>query len=289
MSALAERAMLVSLTLSAWTARKLDRTLIQPFLKELGADERAGAMELRLVPEEAIEPTRQVRAAARERYKRLTLPWGNENLRILSMDAFWDFQTAMAEERARVEAVDEAFVRCYPDLYADAERRLGPVLFRVAQLPRVEEIRGRFGFTLNILPVSDANDFRVGLDAATVEHLRAEIRSELTQRYQDAQQDLWTRLVDALRHFVAMAGDTKRKLYPSVLENLRDIARIAPSLTLEPNPSFNTLCQTVEDLTANLTTQQLRNSKALRTASAAEAKAVLTQLDSALAAWRTAR
>src|SRR5574340_1123555 len=83
---LQQLAMLASLNISMWTARKYDRKVTTEATRSHGAAEDAGRFNKLLVPKTAIQPLEQAAGAARREHDEWTLPWGNNGERLLPGD-----------------------------------------------------------------------------------------------------------------------------------------------------------------------------------------------------------
>src|SRR5574337_447368 len=121
---LQQLAMLASLNISMWTARKYDRKVTQETTKSHAADEDAGRFNKLLVPKEAIAPLEQQAGAARREHDQWTMPWGNNGERLLPGEKFMDYTAAMKLHRAEFWKRFAVFEQEYPTLKANA-RRLG--------------------------------------------------------------------------------------------------------------------------------------------------------------------
>ncbi|HYE90819.1 MAG TPA: hypothetical protein VEA38_07370, partial [Terriglobales bacterium] len=227
-NALSERAMIVDLSLSAWGAKRLDRATTNEVITAKGAAKDAGTWHKLLVPEGALDAVTKAHSRAGARHRELTLPWG-ENGRILSAAAWFDYSQAMAEERTNCERAHREFVALYPELVRGAPARLGPT-FCASDFPAADMIARRFAFKLEVMPVPHHDDFRVHLGDDIEAHIRREIESTVGSRQDEAQRELWTRLLKTVRHFATTMAEEGKTFQKTTVSNLIDIATLAPKL-----------------------------------------------------------
>jgi hypothetical protein len=282
-TSLADRSMTVALHLRMWKGQRIDRRVTNEVLNQRGAAADAGRFEKHLVPPASLAAVNQAHSRARARHNSLTLPWGDEGVRILSSRAYFDYASAMQEEQVNCEDAHREFCREYPRLLAMAPMRLGTDLFSGADFPSETQIASKFGFELVTLPVPSAGDFRVELGADVEARIKQDIERTVTSRYADAQRDLWERLQDVLRHFVATMGQSDKVFRNTTVTKLTDLAKVAPKLSLQQDPKLEALCAEVLTITQGTVPDDFRKSEALRTESADKARAALKKIESALA------
>jgi hypothetical protein len=279
---LSERAMTVSLHLSAWRGQRIDRDLTREVLAERQAASDAGRFEKYLVPPKALEPVNKAHTQARQRHYRLTLPWGDENVRILASAAFFEYNNAMSEERSNCERTYDDFCASYPRYLAEAPARLVK-LFDPKDFPSPTEIASKFGFSIQILPVPDKADFRVTLGGEIEDEIRENIERTVTDRLALAQQDLWARVLDTVKHFAQTMREDDKVFRDTTVTKLADLARLAPKLSLSADPRLEEICADVLAIADGLDPDDLRKNKRIRSEAADQAQAALAKIESAMA------
>jgi len=158
---IAERAMLVRLNLSAWTARKHDRRISEEVASQHGAACDAGRYNKQLVAKERLDKIGKIRGAAYSAHCKLTLPWSDEGYRVLLTQHYFDYTTEIAQCRNEYETAVRDFLSDWPEIVAEAQARLGG-MYDPADYPT--DIASRFAFQTGIRPIPTGADFRVKLD-----------------------------------------------------------------------------------------------------------------------------
>src|SRR6185436_6662823 len=121
---LSEKALLVTLSLSKFEPKKTDKRITRQVTQENGT--AAGMLRVgkQLLPDQAIEPIRKLHGEIREYHYAHSLPWGENNERLLSSAFFIEYQDQMAKFRmADVQLVEE-FVGNYPQAVETARSQL---------------------------------------------------------------------------------------------------------------------------------------------------------------------
>jgi len=283
------RGLLVNTNVRVWTGEKRDRAITREICSLKGAEDNAVRANKSLLGEHirgVQTAERTVRHAVNER----TLPWMDDGTRILKGAAFIGFTEAMAEPvRLFDEAVD-AFIAAYPEIIYEARRRLGAA-YDERDFPSQGRLRERFGVKLTYLPVPSSDDFRVTLSDAEIAAVRRNAEDALRTTVNDAVRSLLDRLQEPvarmatrLRLFRRTAGGkVQHPFRDSLVDNVREIVRIAPSLNLMDDPRIAELCADIErSLTAH-DPDELRGSALLRETVAEEADAILRRLQGAFA------
>lgn len=237
---LSSRAMLVNVSISQWSARKLDKRVTADVNASHGAGADAGRYNKSLIARDALAEIKTIVSAARADHVKLTLPWLQDGTRILPAAGFAKYSETMRKHREAFEAATADFVANYPDYVRDAAAYLNG-MFDPAEYPDASQIERRFAWSLRVFPMPDAADFRVDLAKETVDAMRREIADAMSDAVSDAMADAFDRLHKAVRHmadklreFKPKSGDDRATgiFRDSLVENVRELVAILPGLNL---------------------------------------------------------
>lgn len=273
--------MTTSLHFRAWEGQKVCKRTTREVLQERHVDADGGTFTKHLVPKIELDPIRKAIAAARTRFRSLSLAWGEDGLRIISSANFFTFQAAMTEERDPFDREANAFADRYPALVAYAPTRMNG-LYDPNDFPATNVIRSLFSMRLEISPIPAKEDFRVALGAEAEEVIRNEIEQTVSERLGEAQRELWERLFDTLKHFTSTMVDSEAKFKNTTVEKLRDLARLAPKLSLVPDPKLDDLCRGIDSLLGGLHADDLRTNLSVRKDTAQMAAQKLAEIERAM-------
>lgn len=287
LNVLANRAMLASVRISVWTARKVDKKVTAETNAANYASADAGRYNKALLAKDALAAVTTAASAARLAHYSLTLPWMDDGSRILPAAAYDKYSADMRTIRLQFETAVSDFVSNYSNYVADARRRLGD-MYNADEYPEPAHIEAKFKFETRILPMPDATDFRVDLGDAVAAQIRADITRDTFAALETAQRDVWQRIAGVVGHMVerlqeykpaTRKGDKVTGIFrDSLVENVRELVEILPALNLTADPY---LTEITARLAAELCTHDadtLRESDHIRETTAASAARILADV-----------
>ncbi len=271
---LANRAMLVRLSISQWTARKHDKNATHTVENHYGAQD-AGRFNKVLIAQDAIKAVEKTANSARTWHYDQTLPWTDEGYRLLPAANFAEYSAKMRELHAAFDAAVDQFCANYPDLVIDAKIRLNG-LFNPSDYPRY--VRDRFGLETQISPVPMAADFRVALRDEETAEIQAEIEERTAQATTAAHQDLYRRLADTIGHMADKLA-TDAIFRNSLVDNLRELCELLPRLDLQGDPVLAQIRAHAEQKLLRYDADTLRDNPSARAETARDATAILAAME----------
>jgi hypothetical protein len=235
-SKISSSAMLVDLSLSVWTGRKLDKTVSAEVDVSKNAKGRAGNYHKNLLAgSEKLAEISKLSSTIRNWSYSQTSPWSDAGTRLLPSTLFFDYKAKLAEyEKMFSDKVTE-FLAEYDVLVSKAAFQLGD-LFNREDYPVVEKIQSKFGLHYTFSPVPEAGDFRVDIGNAGMSELREQYQSAYKSRIEASMKDVWERLHDALskmsERFDYDGSGTKKIFRDSLVENAQELTGLLKHLNL---------------------------------------------------------
>lgn len=271
-NALSERALLSTLHIHMWTARKYDRQISSDVAKSHNTREEAGRYNKRLLPFEApsYEAVKLLSGQARAYHYEQTLPWGNDGIRILPSLNYFKYTQDMVEFRDRFEVTARAFCKEYPSMRKAAKQALNG-MYRDEDYPDDRAISNKFGFEIAYMPFPDSADFRVDLGDEHVSMVRDQIAQQVDSAAQVAMRDLWQRLYDAVATMSDKLNNTDAIFRDTLVGNLRDLCQLLPRLNFTSDNKLEEMRSQVEWNLARYEADALRQDKVLRASVAQQA------------------
>jgi len=195
---IASSAMLVELSISSWTARKLDKKVSTQVDLDKQTKTRAGNYNKNLLAGTGfLDTITKYAANARAWHISQTLPWSDNGLRLLPMSNFMAYKQNLTTLETNYQALVDKFIIAYPNLVSAAAFQLGD-LFNRDEYPEAEKIVNKFKFNVNYLPVPMAGDFRIDIGEEAKAELVANCEKAYTDRLNNAMKDAWGRLHECL-------------------------------------------------------------------------------------------
>jgi hypothetical protein len=297
-TSLSSKAMLCTISISVWPARKYDPDASDEIAALHKAQKDAGRYNKLLVPKDALRELNQIAGEARQDHYFLTLPWSDEGFRVLPAATYMEHAEKMRRHLARFDPAVSRFESGFAVLVEDQSRehsRLG-TLFNVADYPGMrlengkpilyssQELRSKFSFETKVLPLPDASDFRVSLGEEDRQRIKRQIEASLTASLQVGTRELWQRLYKVVRHisdrlteYNAAEEGKGRKLYDAWVSNIVEIVDVLPKLNITGDRELERMA---EDVRSSLLVDpnELRKSESARTDTAKAAAAIAARM-----------
>lgn len=274
---LSDRALLVQLNISTWSANKLDKEISAETSAIKGAISNSVRTHKSLLPMcDMLTDIKSKATLIRQRFYDNTLPWGVKGIQILPTANYLAFMTEFRKEKAEYESLVQRFVPEYPQLVLDAQRFLGTA-YKPADYPEAHEIADKFKMDMQVMPVPN-NDFRVNIADEELERIHDEVSARVKQAAQGAMQDVWQRLYDKVKHFAEKMDDPKAIFRDSTVDHLVDLCELLPRLNVMDDPNLEAMRQEVEAKLAGYNPDVLRTSPTTRQTVADEANDIAAKM-----------
>lgn len=145
-------AMLVELSISLWTARKLDKRASDDVTTTNNADKGVARVTKSLLGNcDELDALVKFGSNVRNMHYNSTLPWSDMGPRLLPTVKFFAYQKMMTQIEAEFNRMVQAFLDAYDLEVAQAQAKLGD-LFDVNEYPSVGDLRSKFSFRINYIP-----------------------------------------------------------------------------------------------------------------------------------------
>lgn len=281
--ALGERAMLISLNMSSWTARRHDKKISKEVADKHGATRDPGTYNKALIAKGALERVSKAISAARSFHYANSLPWLDDGWRVLPAGNFIEYSSKMRALEEDYWAAVRAFIENYPSVVEEAREQLNG-MFDQADYP--VDITGKFGFVRRKAPLPDQQDFRVELGAEAVAAIRQEIEAYTMDAVREATRDLWQRAFDVVSRMaerlrlysVEDDGKVENPFRDTLVENVRDIASLLPRLNFTNDEGLAKLAEVINRDLTGIDPQTLRENEVMRSAVAKSAEAIVASM-----------
>ena len=246
MTTLSSRAMLTTLRISQWTARRLDRDETRRVNASHGLRIEAARVNKKLLPFGVeLERVHQITGAIRKDFAARTLPWGIDGVSILKASAYMEFVDLVNRWQDDWHGAVEAFFDAYPTLYREAQLELG-TLFNADDYPDVSDLRRRFAFSVRFMPVPDAQDWRVDVGDKERKRLEEDIRKRLIETEREAMGEAWRRLKEVLDRTHERLASPDAIFRDSLVENAVEICSVLPMLNVSDDPALEDARRSLE-------------------------------------------
>ncbi len=271
-------AMVLNLQIGIWQGYRLDKEASKKVTADANADGDAARVNKHLVPKESLKDIVSASNAVRSHFYERTLPWKDNGDRLLTRVMFRDF----IEEHERLvgvfkEAVDVFVTQAYPQARAKAEFRMGE-LFKADDYPPAESLRRRFYISTDIDAVTTAGDFRVEMEEAQIDSIRASMETAMGERINRAMHDVWERLATVVGHFATKMADGKAIFRDATVSNIAELVEILPGLNVTGDPALDQIADDVKRVLLGYDPTDLRKKPEIRSQAAGEAAEIMDRM-----------
>ena len=287
-SPLSRKAVLLSVNVSQWEGRKLDRKVTKETNERYHASDDAGRFNKLLLEKHRLEEMRSVVSRARDLFNTYTKPW-SKGTGILPNKLYNEFADKFRVLKREFNDVADRFCAEYP-MYVEERRAKLNGMFNESDYPSADLIRSKFKMDMRTMPVPDINDFRSDvLDADTIEDIKREMAESSDNILTDAMKDSVDQMKELIGHMATKlktygtSADGKRNFFQSTLvENVRDLAKLLPAFNLTDDPAFDAVVNRIERELCVEEYETLRDNEAARESVAKSADDILKDVEALL-------
>jgi hypothetical protein len=279
---ISEKAMLVALSISAWSGRKYDKDATAEVAQNHGTDaSRAGRFNKILVNPISLKDITSIAGNARNYTMSVTLPWLNDGIRIIPVDIYLEYVQRMSEYRSQFNQAVEKLLVEYDALVKQARLDLNG-LFKESDYPSAESIRRKHAFNVRVFNLPDSNDFRVSLSESEFQSTKQEIEQNLSEAQDNAVRDVFQRVSMRMEHMLKRLKEVEandgKGIRESMMSNISDLADILPKLNITNNPDIDGIAMQIKHDLATITSDDLRENQSSRIAAAQTARDILNKV-----------
>jgi len=261
---IASSAMLVELSISSWTARKLDKKVSTQVDLDKQTKTRAGNYNKNLLAGTGfLDTITKYAANARAWHISQTLPWSDNGLRLLPMSNFMAYKQNLTTLETNYQALVDKFIIAYPNLVSAAAFQLGD-LFNRDEYPEAEQIVKKFKFTVNYLPVPMAGDFRIEIEDYIKSEIHQSCERAFNDRLNNAMKDAWGRLHECLMRMSERLADNEKgekKIFrDSLIENAVELVDLLKHFNLTGDTNMELARKELAEAIMNHDADDLRES-----------------------------
>lgn len=297
---IASAAMLGSLNISVWEARKKDKQTEAEVTAAKGArSKRAASVHKHLFSEcPALEAIKSLRGEARVWFNQVTLPWDDNGNRLITTKNYLEIMNDANKYAKRFNDLVQVFKNTYSTEISKQAFEMG-ALFDRSEYPDVSELDHKFFFNLSVQPLPLAGDFRLDIGNEALEELRARCEADTQARLAGAVQDAWSRVKQqvewvhsrmsaVLEHDPEATettedGETRKKkrpkLYQSMLDNGIELCGLLRDLNVTNDPALEEARKMLETTLMRVDIDSLKESKELQQSTKTAMKSIMDKFN----------
>jgi hypothetical protein len=280
-------AMLVEVNVRQWTARKLDKSTTEEVVSNKNAQNKGAARVNKhlLAGRSELEVINQHVGTIRTYLYDVTLPWSDSGLRLLTTAKFMEFNQRMQEYEDKFNQLVDDFVTAYPTLITAQAMALGD-MFNRTEYPTADDIKHRFEFRVNYMPVPTSGDFRIDVGNEAQQELQSKLQKLADERIEHAMSDIKTRLKDHLARMSdrlsvdTVGGELKTRMFHnSLLDTAHELCALAKDLNITQDAELEQARVALKNAISGIAVDDLRKDIPTRTEVKKEVDAILSKFN----------
>jgi hypothetical protein len=280
-----DNAFLVRLSVSIWTARKIDKNATREAKTRAGATEKAGVKVYKsVIAADALDKIASIAGAARNEHRARTTPWSYDGPGAITAEGYPAYKAAMAGYEREFDLAVAHFYSVYAQERENAIGYLGN-MFDPHDYPNTDQLHDKFSFHVSAEPMPAADNFQVrGLPVEVVEEIKKDIKDQNAKALDNANQSAWTRVIETVEklklRLEEYSSGKVTKFYESWVDNVAELIKLIPSINVANDAELSRIGQKLAALTA-YSVEDLKAEPGLRAEIIKQAGAVLAGINAA--------
>lgn len=262
-------AILVELSISVWTARRLDKTASRAVTANNNAASGVANVNKKLLGDCAeLDAVQKFAANARNLHYSMSMPWSDMGMRLVPTTMYLSkYAKTMSELEQEFYRLVNVFLDAYQWEIGQAQVKLGD-LFNPDEYPTTDAVRNKFRFQLHEMPVPDVGDFRLDVSNEAMNALADKYKNYYTTQLNNAMGDLWQRTHTALSKMSERLdyadGETKKVFRDSLVDNVVEMVELLDTFNITGDTQMSAMKARLEDTLRGVTPDALREDGYLR-------------------------
>jgi hypothetical protein len=245
---LRDLAVLISLSMSSYSPRTLDREESRKLTQHKGA--QAGSAKVirdRLAGTKAADVLAQITAAqgeARATLYKSSLPWDDSGRRMCNNETAHDLIIDLRGKEAHITDLAGKFAEAWKTAGTEAQAALNGLWKADDYAASPDQMRAKFSMKIDIEPIPQAADLRMDVPGDILAEIRKQTEARITARFNAGCQDAYKRLYDVIDAMHKKLTDPEAIFRDSLVGNVRDMIDLLPVLNIGKDPKLNDLAET---------------------------------------------
>ena len=276
-------AVLVRLSISTWTGKKIDKHQSENVSAATGADKKAGKyIKDTMVGSAHVSQLTKYANNARNEYTARTLPWDDMGDRILTTSLLLPFKADFNGKRDEFFRRRDYICDNYEALKETSANYLG-AMYNPEDYPLVDAVYGKYDWRLTVKTVPDSGHLYLDLPAEDMEELRASLETENQEKTKHAMDTAWHRMHKMLAgmsdKLTETDDDKQKRFYDSFVSNPKDLCDMLQHLNITNDPELERARVMLERTITGADIDVIKESPAIREDMKTKVDSILKQFE----------
>lgn len=282
---IASGAVLIDMSISTWTGRKLDRKASDDITSQNNANKGVANVSKKLLGDcDELTAVQKFAANARNTHYAMTTPWSDLGLRATTTAMYINrYEREMGTLQSEFYKLVRTFLDAYDWEIQNAQLKLGS-LFNADEYPTRDSLESKFRFRYTAMPMPTAGDWRVDANNETAAVLKQSYEKYFNEQLTTAMGDIWKRAYDTLSKMserLDYAGKEDKKIFrDSLIDNVQDIIDLMTHCNIANDPAMAKAQHTLDMALRGVTPDALREDPYLRAQTKRQVDEVIKSLPS---------
>jgi hypothetical protein len=261
--------MLVDLSISMWAGRKGDKRASEEVASANNAQKGVARVTKSLLGDcDELDALVKFGAHAHSVNRNSTLPWSDSGPRLLPTARYFAYHKNMSAMQAEFYRMVDRLIDVYDLEVSQVQAKLGD-LFDVRDYPTADDIRKKFSFKFNYIPLPEAGDWRLDIGNEALASLKEQYESHFDGWFAAAMRDIWERLYKTLSTLSAQLSDKTEdgktpKIFTSVFDRALEIIDMMETCNLTGDPQMQLMQRRLSQTFKGVTVDDIKDDAYLR-------------------------
>mgnify|MGYP003674717772 FL=1 len=265
---IAASSMLVEVSISTYTGRKLDKRASEDVTSSNNAALGVANVHKKLLGNcTELDAIQKFVGNVRTLHYSMTMPWSDGGSRLLPTKQYFKYHKTMTGMQQEYEQLVKSFLSVYNWKVSQAQASLGDMWHR-DDYPTEESLRGKFKFRIAYIPLPEVDDFRVDVGKEGNEQIRAHYKEYYQQQLEGAMGNVWQRVHTAClkisERLDYKAGEKKNIFRDTMVSNAIDLVELLKVSNITQDPEMDRTARKLSAALNGVTADALREDAHLR-------------------------
>jgi hypothetical protein len=261
------RAMLTMVNISVPELKKTDKELARQLAADTGGKEQAFSARKTLVSCGELDAMRKLRGIVRNHVLyHYTQDFAGE-LKYLSTEAYFEFHPIITQYQQEFSQLLEQFMTVYQSTIVGAQLALGDS-FDPRDYPSEDELRSKFKFDVQYLPIADAQHWALDVEQDVMEDLTTQLDTFMAERETQRMREIWENLKAPLANMVDrldyIGAEDKKIFKGSLVDNVLKIVDVMRLANITGDSQMAAIQNKLTEALCSVTAESLREDDSLR-------------------------
>lgn len=265
----ARRAVKVALSISTWTAAKMDKRRSDDLTTMAGADPKAAQVRKNIMAgTKLVKDVSDFASMCRLEHTKMTLPWDDQGWRILPSSLMPEYKARFTAHQTQFDRMVQEVLDRYPTLVQISRNYLGD-LWNEDDYPNVDVVAEKYRWRNPIEPVPLSGHFYLDATTEDLQEMQDDLERENKRRLAEATRESWDRLYELLTGMSAklsQANDESKKtrFHETFVDNPMELCELLKGLNVTNDPDLERARKQLEDTMRGASIEVIKSSPYVR-------------------------